>query len=81
MGITKLLENLNAYLVQGGKKSPAKCDQIDDLLDQLRDKEKKLKKKLEKEKNRSKRKRLKTDLKIVAVQLKKGRKRRDEVCQ
>ncbi|MFC1388978.1 MAG: hypothetical protein G8D81_17955 [gamma proteobacterium symbiont of Clathrolucina costata] len=59
----------------------AKCDRIDELLGQLEKKEQRLKKKLDEEKNSKKYKRLKTDLKIVQAQLKKGTKRRDELSK
>lgn len=83
MGIKKLLKNLNEYLEKGKKKKKKNlvtCDRIDDLLEQLKEKEKKLKKQLDKEKNTSKRKRIKTELKVIALQVKKGVKRRDELC-
>jgi len=79
MGINALLENLNSYLLKGEKKKTAPCDRIDDLLAKLEEKKKKLAKKLEKEQNPTKKKRLSTDLKIVTLQLKKGRKRRQEL--
>ncbi|MES9904583.1 MAG: hypothetical protein ABW168_18135 [Sedimenticola sp.] len=81
MGIEKLLQNLNEYLDQGEKKNRVKCDRIDDLLVQLKKKKGSLKRKLEKEKSASKQKRLKTDLKIIELQLKKGAKRRDELAK
>jgi len=80
MGIKKLFKNLNEYLDKGNKKkSRITCDRIDHLLEQLKEKEKKLKKRLDKEKNTSKRKRIKTELKVLALQVKKGVKRRDEL--
>jgi hypothetical protein len=81
MGINKILQSLNNYLDKGEKKSRAKCERIDDLLVQLKEKRDVLKSKLEKEKSAGKRKRLKTDLKIIEVQLKKGAKRRDELAK
>ena len=79
MGIEKLLENLKDYLDKGERKKKAHCERIDFLLDKLEEKEKKLKHKLEKEKSASKRKHIKTELKIISVQLKKGISRRGEL--
>jgi hypothetical protein len=45
----------------------------------LSEKEKKLQKKIAKEKNPTKRKQMKTDLKVIAVQYKKGMARREEL--
>ena len=79
MGLEKLIGNLRDYLDKGAKKKHAHCDRIDDLLAKLAEKEKKLEKKIEKEKNPAKRKRMKTDLKVIHVQRKKGMERRDEL--
>jgi len=80
MGIKKLFKHLNEYLDKGNKKkSRVICDRIDHLLEQLKKKEKKLKKQLDKEKHTSKRKRIKTELKVIALQVKKGVKRRKEL--
>ncbi|MCP3868679.1 MAG: hypothetical protein GY703_11400 [Gammaproteobacteria bacterium] len=79
MGIEKLLGDLKAYLDKGERKKKAHCQRIDELLAKLEEKEHKLTKKLEKEKDSAKRKRLKTELKIVAVQRKKGAVRRNEL--
>jgi hypothetical protein len=79
MGIEKLLDNLKDYLDKGTKKKHAHCDRIDDLLLKLSEKEKKLQKKIAKEKNPTKRKQMKTDLKVIAVQYKKGMARREEL--
>ncbi|MEN8130754.1 MAG: hypothetical protein ABFS45_11280 [Pseudomonadota bacterium] len=79
MGIEKLLERLNDYLHQGEKKKPLQCDRIDEILSKLGEKKKKLEKKMEDEKNNTKKKRLKTELKIVSLQLKKAHKRRQEL--
>ena len=67
------------YLDKAGQAKKANCDRIDGILEKLAQKEKKLKKKLEKEKNAAKRKRLKTELKIIAVQRRKGIERREEL--
>lgn len=79
MGIEKLLKDLTDYLDKGERKKKAHCERIDELLAKLEEKEAKLTKKLEKEKDTVKRKRLKTELKIVAVQRKKGVQRREEL--
>ena len=79
MGIEKLLKDLTDYLDKGERKKKAHCERIDELLAKLEEKEAKLTKKLEKEKDTIKRKRLKTELKIVAVQRKKGVQRREEL--
>ena len=73
MGINKLIKNLQNQLTKGEKKGKASLDRIDDLLGELKQKEKKLERKLDKENNSSERKQLKLELKIVRVQLKKGK--------
>ena len=79
MGLKKLLDNLNEYLNRGEKSNSTPCGKIDKLLEKLEEKKKKLEKKHREEKNNSKKKRLKTELKIVALQLKKGYKRRNNL--
>ena len=81
MGIEKLLENLNNYLDKGEKKKKAHCDRIDELLVKLEEKEIKLRQKVEGETNEAKKKRLSTELKIIAVQRKKGVARREELSE
>lgn len=81
MGINKLIKNLQNQLSKGEKKGKASLDQIDDLLGELKQKEKKLSHKLDKETNSSKRKSLKLELKIVQVQLKKGKARRAQLAR
>ena len=79
MGIAKLLKCLHKQLKRSHADKIKQCDQLEELLNQLQKKEQALQQKLQKAKNISKRKRLKTDLKIVKLQLKKGRKRLDEL--
>ena len=79
MGIEKLLKDLTDYLDKGERKKKAHCERIDELLAKLEEKEAKITRKLENEKDTVKRKRLKTELKIVAVQRKKGAQRREEL--
>jgi len=79
MGIDSLLDNLKEYLDKGEKKKKAHCDRIDELLEKLAEKEEKLQQKVDLETNESKRKRLKTELKIISVQRKKGAARREEL--
>ena len=81
MGINKLIKNLQNQLSKGETKGKASLDRIDDLLGDLKQKEKKLKHKLDGEQNSSKRKRLKLELKIVHVQLKKGKARRAQLAK
>ena len=81
MGINKLIKNLQNQLSKGEKKGKVSMDRIDDLLGELKQKEKKLEHKLDKEKNSSERKHLKLELKIVRVQLKKGKVRRAELAK
>ena len=81
MGINKLIKNLKSQLSKGEKKGKASLDQIDDLLCELKQKEKKLARKKDKENITYKRKNLKLDLKIVQVQLKKGKARRAELAK
>ncbi len=79
MNINKLVETLNDYLTAAGRKKRVQCSRIDELLEKLKKKKIKLKNKLQHESDNTKRKRLKTNLKIVSLQLKKGNKRRDEL--
>lgn len=79
MGLNKLLQSLNDYLNRGEMTASVRCERIDELLARLEVKKKKLEKKLDEENNPSKKKRLKTDIKIVTLQLKKGYKRRDKL--
>ena len=79
MEIKKLVKSLTAYLDEGQRKKRVDCDQIIVLLGKLEEKEKKLKKKLEKENNPAKRKKLKTELKILSVQRRKGEDRAKEL--
>lgn len=81
MGIEKLLESLNDYLHRSEKKKTVHCDRIDEILSKLEDKKKKLEKKIESENNNTKKKRLKTELKIVSLQMKKAYKRRQELSK
>jgi len=84
VGIKKQLEKLKEYLDRAARAKKANCSRIDEILEKLEEKEKKLKKKLDKEKDSAKRKRLKTELKIIAVQRRKGIERREELkdkCQ
>jgi Skp family chaperone for outer membrane proteins len=81
VGINKLIKNLQNQLSKGEKKGKASLDRIDDLLGELKQKEKKLEHKLDNEKNSSERKHLKLELKIVRVQLKKGKARRAELAK
>ena len=75
----KQLELLKEYLDKAAQAKNANCSRIDTILEKLEEKEKKLRKKLDKEKNAAKRKRLKTELKIIAVQRRKGIERREEL--
>ncbi|MCB1858450.1 MAG: hypothetical protein KDI63_09270 [Gammaproteobacteria bacterium] len=79
MGLKKLIGNLRDYLDEGEREAFARCDRIDTLLNKLAEKQEKLEKKLENESNASKRKKLKMDLKVIAVQRKKGIVRRQEL--
>ena len=79
MGLEKLLQNLNNYLQRGEKSNSIRCERIDNLLAKLEEKKKKLEKKLLEQKTPAKKRRLKTDIKIVTLQLKKGYKRRDKL--
>jgi hypothetical protein len=79
MGVKKLLKKLEKQLLAGERKGYVEHDQIDGLLESIRTKKKKLQKKLCKEKDPGKRNVLKTELKIVALQLKRGSVLRDKL--
>ena len=79
MKIEKLVKKLQERLSKGENKKEVSCGRIDKLLSALSKKEKKLEQNLAKEKSSAKRKHLKLDLKVVRLQLKKGRARRTEL--
>ncbi len=79
MALDKLLSKLNNYLDEGKRKKKAHCERIDHLLGKLKEKQKELEGQLEEEKDPGKRKRLKTELKIVEAQHKKGQEQRVEL--
>jgi len=80
VGVNKLLEKLHKYLDKGEKnKASVRCDQIDLILDKLQKKERRLKKRLAAEKDKGKRKQLNMEVRIIALQRKKGNKRRKEL--
>lgn len=79
MPIDKVYKQLASYLDKGERKKKAHCKRIDDLLHQLKKKQGHLEKKLLKETETDKRKRIKTELKIVKAQRKKGNERRKEL--
>ena len=80
MGAKKLLEKLHKYLDKGESRTDAvRCEEIDHILDKLAKKEKKLKSKLGSEKDKDKRKQLEMEMRIIALQRKKGSKRRKEL--
>lgn len=80
MGIDKLVNNLHKNLDQGKlENATVRCERIDELLGKLEKKKSKLKNKLASEKRKSKRKKLALELRIVTLELKKGRKRRKEL--
>ncbi len=84
MGLKKLIGNLRDYLDEGERKDSVRCDRIDTLLNKLADKEAKLEKKIAKESSPGKRKKMKMELKVIAVQRKKGierRKQLEEKCK
>ena len=78
MGLNKLLKTLNDYLSRDIKSDSARYEKLTEILEKLEAKKKKLEKKLHEAKGHSKKKRLKTDIKIVTLQLKKGYKRREK---
>lgn len=81
MNIRTILDNLKKQLDKAEVSDKSKCDRIDELLEKLEKKEKRLQSKLNEEKDSKKYRRLKTDLKIIQAQLKKGKKRRDELSK
>lgn len=80
MGINKLIKHLQKQLSKGEKKKKAPLENIDELLLELGLKEKKLQQKLAKEKDSGERSHIKLKLKIVQLELKKGKKRRSELA-
>ncbi|MEJ2622423.1 MAG: hypothetical protein P8163_19880 [Candidatus Thiodiazotropha sp.] len=81
MKINEILEKLKKRLEKAELSDSSKCDRIDELLAQLKKTEQHLKKKLEEETDSKKYMRLKTDLKVVQAQLKKGSKRHNELSR
>ncbi|MBT2970297.1 MAG: hypothetical protein B6D72_13995 [gamma proteobacterium symbiont of Ctena orbiculata] len=76
MQIKKIVRLLGNYLDRGKKRGKEDLDTIDDLLKRLEGRRDQLRHKLLQEKRVCKQKRLKAELKIVEMKLKKGRKRR-----
>jgi len=72
MGIDKILKNLNK-LFNKDKIKKSHCEELNDLLKDLEKKYIKLKSEFDSESSGKARKKLKTELKIVKVQLRKGR--------
>ncbi|MEW8027389.1 MAG: hypothetical protein AB2792_12550 [Candidatus Thiodiazotropha sp.] len=81
MKIEKILRRLRKYLDKGKRGSEDDRDKIDQLLKRLEDRRGHLRHRLKKEKRVCKQKRLKAELKIVEIKLKKGRKRRKRLAQ
>jgi Skp family chaperone for outer membrane proteins len=79
MGLEKIIKQLKHYLNDSDGKNKAVCAHIDELLEKLEKKEKKLHEKIEAEDNSDARKKLKTELKVVQLQIKKGHKKRKEI--
>ncbi len=77
--IEKVLAKLHNYLDQGERKKKAHCERIDSLLKKLKKKEENLEKKLAGENDPDKKKRLKMEIKVVAIQRRKGQLRREEL--
>lgn len=75
MKIEKLIRRLRNYLDKGEEGAARERDNIDDLLKRLEASRDHLQHRLQKEKRVCKRKRLETQLKLVEIKLKKGRKR------
>jgi len=72
MGINKILKDLHK-LFSKNKIKKSHCEELNDLLQELEKKSKKLKSDIASESSGKARKKLKTELKIVKVQLRKGR--------
>ncbi len=79
MGLKKILKNLKNYLKQDIAENIAQRENIELLLGKLKNKQKKLKNNLGNEKNTDKTKKTKTELKVIALQLEKGRKLLEEL--
>ncbi len=80
MGTKKLLKKLDKHLDNADMDVREHCELLDELLDKIKKREDKLQSKLENESDPAERKHLKTELKIVALQLKRGTARREELC-
>ena len=72
MGIDKILKSLDK-LFNKHKIKKSHCEELNDLLTELEKKYIKLKSEIDSESSGKRRKKLKTELKIVKVQLRKGR--------
>ena len=81
MKAKELIAKLTLNLEQSDAGSEKRQKRIDSLMEKLEKKLQKLEKKLEKEDNHKKIKKLHTDIKILKLQLKKGRERRDAIAE
>ncbi len=79
MGLEKIIKKLKHYLSESDGKDKAICAHVDELIEKLKKKEKKLQHKIEQEENSDALKKLKLELKVVQLQLKKGDKKRKEI--
>ena len=80
MGINKIIKNINKYFGQK-KVGNDGLELIDELLDELKSKIIKLEKKLDKEESKSKRKHFKLEIRIARAELKKAKRRRDDLSK
>jgi hypothetical protein len=71
MGIDKIIKDLESMFKKDKIKKPH-CEELDDLLKELGKKFNKIKSELAAESSKKKRKKLKMELKILRVQLRKG---------
>ncbi|MEW7991982.1 MAG: hypothetical protein G8D61_14690 [gamma proteobacterium symbiont of Ctena orbiculata] len=81
MKVNKIVRLLRSYLDKDSKRGRQDLDAIDELLKRLEERRDQLRHKLLKQKPVCKQKRLKTELKIVEMKLKKGRKRREALAK
>ncbi|MET0069313.1 MAG: hypothetical protein ABW096_04690 [Candidatus Thiodiazotropha sp.] len=81
MKVNKIVRLLRSYLDKDSKRGRQDFDAIDGLLKRLEERRDQLRHKLQKQKTVCKQKRLKTELKIVEMKLKKGRKRREAMAK
>lgn len=80
MKLSKIVKHLGRCLKKNGASNAERCEDLDDLISELKKKERKNEKALASEKGSLERKQLKLEHKIISVELRKAKQRRNELA-